>query len=145
MSKSERAVSCFEEGFSCAQAVLSTFGPGLGLSREAALRVAGGFGGGMGRMGRVCGAVTGAFMVIGLRYGKTRPEDEEKREKAYNLVNQFADAFRTRNGSIVCGELLGCDISTPEGRGLAREKGVFATLCPELVRDAAEIIEEILV
>ncbi len=144
MNRVERALSCFEEGFSCSQAMLSTYGPELGLDRETALRVATAFGGGMGRMGATCGAVTGAFMVIGLKYGRTRVEDEETKEKAYSLVREFADRFESRNGSIVCRELLGYDIGTPEERELAREQGLFATLCPRLVRDAAEIIERIL-
>jgi C_GCAxxG_C_C family probable redox protein len=144
MSQVKCAVSCFQEGFSCAQAVFSAYGPQYGLDRELALKVAGAFGGGMGHMGHVCGAVTGAFMVIGLKYGKTRPEDNETRDKAYSLVQEFAERFQGHNGSIVCRELLGCDISTPAALEMAREKGVFETLCPRLVQDAAEIIEEIL-
>jgi C_GCAxxG_C_C family probable redox protein len=144
MSQIECAVSCFEEGFSCAQAVLSAYGPQYGLDRELALKVVGAFGGGMGHMGHVCGAVTGAFMVIGLKYGKTHPEDNETRDEAYRLVQEFAERFKSRNGSIVCRELLGCDISTPAALEMAREKGLFETLCPRLVQDAAQIIEEIL-
>ena len=144
MSQVECAVSCFEEGFSCAQAVFSAYGPQYGLDRELALKVAGAFGGGMGHMGHVCGAVTGAFMVIGLKYGKTRPEDNETRDKAYSLVQEFTRRFESRNGSIVCRELLGHDISTPAALEMAREKGLFENLCPRLVQDAAEIIEEIL-
>jgi C_GCAxxG_C_C family probable redox protein len=144
MDTVKRAVSCFEEGFSCSQAVLSTYGPQFGLEPEAALKVAGAFGGGMGRLGEVCGAVSGAFMVIGLKYGKTRAEDEETKEKAYSLVQEFADRFSSRNGAITCRELLGCDINTPEGRANAKEQGLFATLCPRLVQDAAEIVEQML-
>jgi C_GCAxxG_C_C family probable redox protein len=124
--------------------MFSSYGPELGLDRETALRVATAFGGGMGRMGETCGALAGAFMVIGLKYGRTRVEDEETKEKAYSLVREFADRFESRNGSIVCRELLGYDIVTPEERELAREQGLFATLCPRFVRDAAEIIERIL-
>ena len=140
MNRVDRAVSSFEEGFSCSQAVLSTYGPRFGLGGETALRVATAFGGGMGHMGETCGAVTGAFMVIGLKHGRIRAEDEETRDKAYGLVTELADRFKSRNGSIVCRDLLGCDIGTPEGLALAREKNV----CPGFVRDAAEIIEEIL-
>jgi len=144
MNRVECAVSCFEEGFSCAQAVFSAYGPQLGLEREMALRVAGAFGGGMGHLGRTCGAVTGAFMVIGLKHGKTRAEDNETRDKAYRLVREFADRFQARNGSTVCKELLGYDISVPEEYELAGEKGMFAALCPKLVRDAAEIVEQMI-
>lgn len=144
MSKVEDAVACFEEGFSCSQAVCSAYAPQLGLERETALKVSGAFGAGMGRMGETCGAVTGAFMVIGLKHGKTRAEDDEAKERAYRLVQEFVDGFKARHGSIVCRELLGCDLSIPEQRALAQERKLTATLCPRLVRDAAEIIEQIL-
>ena len=144
MSKVELAVSCFDQGFSCSQALFSTYSPQFGLDRETALKVAGAFGGGMGHMGEICGAVTGAFMVIGLKHGGTIAEDEQSEEKTYSLVNEFVNRFKSRNGSIVCRELLGCDISTPEGLNTAREKKLFTTLCPKYVRDAAETIEQIL-
>jgi C_GCAxxG_C_C family probable redox protein len=116
----------------------------MGLDRESALRIAGGFGGGMGRLGEVCGAVSGAFMVIGLKYGKSHPDNDESetKEKAYALVYEFADRFRAHHGSILCRELLGCDISTPEGQAQAREKGMFSNLCPKLVQNAVEILEQ---
>lgn len=144
MNRVERAVSCFKEGFSCSQALLATYGTQFGLSRETALKVSGAFGGGMGRRGETCGAVTGAFMLIGLKYGMTEPEDEQTKEDIYGLVNEFVDKFKSRNGSIMCKALLGCDISTPEGMSLANKKKLFVTLCPKFVRDAAEIIELIL-
>ena len=144
MSKVDSAVSCFEEGFSCSQAILSTYGTQFGLNREIALRMASPFGGGMARMGETCGAVTGAVMVIGLKYGTADSEDMEKRERIYELVREFVDKFKSRNRSIKCRELLDCDISTPEGRKQAKDNELFDTLCPKLVRDAAEIIEQIL-
>lgn len=144
MNRSEHAVACFKEGFNCSQAVLSPFAPELGLERETALRIAGTFGGGMGRLGEVCGAVTGALMALGLKYGCVDPKNAEGKEAAYRLVREFADRFIARHGAILCRDLLGCDIGTPEGRELAREKGLFANLCPQLVRDAAEIVEQML-
>ena len=144
MNRVERAVSCFKEGFTCSQAMLSTYGPQFGLNHELALKVSGAFGGGMARMGETCGAVTGAFMVIGLEHGKTKNEDEQAKERAYSLIREFVDRFKSRNGSIVCRELLGYDISTPEGMKLIREKKLTTTLCPKFVQDAAEIIEQIL-
>ncbi len=140
----ERAISSFKEGFNCAQAIFSTYGEQLGLNREISLKVSGAFGGGMGRMGEVCGAVTGAFMVIGLKYGKTKAEDEETKEKCYSLVKEFVYKFKERNGSILCRELLGYDINTPEGLELIKRENLFSTRCPKFVQDSAEIIEEIL-
>ena len=144
MNRVERAVSCFKEGFSCSQAILSSYGEQFGLNREIALKVSGTFGGGMARMGETCGAVTGAFMAIGLKYGNARVEDKQAKERAYSLVREFVDRFKSRNGSIVCRELLGYDISTPEGMKLVKEKKLTTTLCPKFVQDAAEIIEQIL-
>jgi len=144
MSRVELASSCFEKGFVCSQAILATYGEQLGLEREIALKIADGFGSGMSRMAETCGAVTGAFMVIGLKHGRTIVEDRQAHEKTYDLVNEFVHRFKSRNGSIVCRELLGCDIGTPEGLNSAREKKLLTTICPKCVRDAAEIVEEML-
>ena len=144
MNEVEYAVSCFEEGFSCSQAVLLAYGERFGLNREMASKVSGAFGGGMGHLGETCGAVTGAFMLIGLKHGAVRAEDVQRRKKAHDLVREFALEFNSRNGSITCRELLDCDISTSEGMKRAEEAGLFSTRCPKFVRDAAEIIEQIL-
>lgn len=144
MSRIEEAVAFFKEGFVCSQAVLSAYSAQLGLDRDTALKIADGFGGGMARMGETCGAVTGAFMVIGLKHGRAAVEDAQAHETTYRLMNEFVRRFKLRNGSIVCRELLGCDISTTEGLRSARQQNLFTTVCPGYVRDAAEIIEEIL-
>jgi len=144
MSRVELTVSCFREGFSCSQAILSTYGTQFGLNREIALKVAEAFGGGMCHMGETCGAVTGAFMVMGLKFGRTIAGDKQSQDKTTSLVNEFVNRFKSRNVSIVCKELLGCDLSTPEGMNMAKEKNLFATICPKFVQDAAEIIEQIL-
>lgn len=144
MDEVERALSTFDEAFSCSQSVFSAFAPELGLDREMALRVATAFGGGMGHRGDTCGAVTGAFMVIGLKHGRVRAEDREIRDLAYSLVNQFVKEFQARHGSIVCRELLGFDLSTPEGQRLAEERWPDDMPCREVVRDAASILKEIL-
>jgi C_GCAxxG_C_C family probable redox protein len=145
MNQKERAVACFDQAFNCAQAVLSTYGPQLGLEHELALRVAGALGAGMGRLGETCGAVTGAFMLIGLKHGKTQPEDNESKERGYQLVREFAAEFESRHGSIKCRELLGCSIETPEQLELAKERELFETLCPRFIHDAAEIVEQLLI
>jgi len=123
--------------------LLSTYGARFGLDREMAFRVAGVFGSGMGR-GDTCGAVTGAFMVIGLKHGKTKGSDDLSQERADELARQFAERFIARNGSIVCRELLGCDISTSEGLKAAKKEKHFKKRCPKFVQDAAEILEELL-
>jgi len=142
--KPEQAVNIFKEGFNCSQAVISVYAEDFGLSRENALKIARGFGGGMGRMAQTCGAVTGVFMVLGLKYGNADIHDKEVREKIYGMVREFARRFENCNGSIVCRELLGCDISRPAGAAAAKENGLFASVCPKLVGDAVEILEEMM-
>jgi C_GCAxxG_C_C family probable redox protein len=142
--KVEVAVSCFREGFSCSQAILSTWAGECGMERETALRTASAFGAGMGRLGEACGAVTGALMVIGLKHGPIDAKDKETKERNYALVRDFTDRFRSRNASLLCRELLGCDLTTVEGMETAKQKGLFTERCPRFVRDAAEILDDIL-
>ena len=141
-SKVQQAVEKFEKGFNCSQAILSTYCEQYGLDEKAALKIATGFGGGM-HIDGTCGAVTGAFMVLGLKYGNTE-EDKQAKENTYIKVIQYAKKFSARNGTVKCHDLLDCDITTREGLEIARQKGVFSSICPGLVKDAAEILEEML-
>jgi len=144
MHEVDQAVACFAKGFNCSQAVLSACGSKFGLDQDTALKVAGAFGGGMARMGETCGAVTGAFMVIGLKHSKIKQGDDAAREKTYEVVEEFVSRFKSRNSSIVCRDLLGCDLSKPGGLQTAKEKELFTTICPKFVKDATEIIGELL-
>jgi C_GCAxxG_C_C family probable redox protein len=144
MSEVEKAISCFSEGFMCSQAVLSAYAGQFGMDRETALKVSAAFGGGMGRMGETCGAVTGAFMVIGLKYGRLAVTDTKSHEKTNRLVREFVGRFKSLNGSIVCRELLGCDLSMPDGQKTFVDKKLRDTLCTKFVRDAAEIVRQLL-
>ncbi|MDH7512602.1 MAG: C-GCAxxG-C-C family protein [Clostridiales bacterium] len=141
MNRSESALQSFRQGWSCSQAVLSVFCESLGLEREKAFKISQAFGGGMARMGKTCGAVTGAMMVIGLKHGRTRPEDEKAKEKTYALVLEMARRFQERHGSLVCRELIGFDLSTAEDHEQAKKHGVFESLCPQFVADAVTILE----
>ena len=101
-------------------------------------------GAGMGRLGEVCGAVTGAMIVIGLKYGHTEAKDKETKAKTYDRARDLGERFRALHGSLLCRELLGCDLGTAEGMETARQKGYFTELCPRFVREAAEILEDVL-
>jgi len=136
---SDDAVKMFGEGFICSQAVFAAFAEDLGLDIKMSLKIANGFGGGIARNQHICGAVSGAIMLIGLKYGKTELADLSSHEKTYEIVNRFIDKFTEKNGAINCFELLGCTL--PE----AREKGLFASLCSNYVRDAAVILEDLLI
>jgi len=143
-NKKTMALAQFDKGYTCSQAVFSAYAEDLGLDQETALKIAGPFGGGMGRKAETCGAVTGALMVIGLEYGAIDATDSEAKEKAYALAREFLDRFETRHGSSRCKELLGWDISTPAGHEAAKYRQLFSTLCPKYVANAAEIVGEIL-
>jgi C_GCAxxG_C_C family probable redox protein len=123
---------------------LASFANESGLDKDLALKVACGFGGGFAGLGGPCGAVTGAMMAIGLKYGKEKPGDEEAKEKTYRTVREFIHRFEQRHGASLCRELIKADISTPEGFQAARNKGLIATTCPAFVRSAVEILEELL-
>ena len=142
MSDVERAVGGFREDFNCCQSVLSAYGPRFGLDRELAIKLASGFGGGIGHQGETCGAVTGAIMVIGLKHGGVL--DEDSAEKLYGLIARFLEKFKARHGSTHCRELLDCDITTPEGLQAAKDSGLFEERCPNFIRASAEILEELL-
>ena len=92
---------------------------------------------------QTCGAVTGAFMVLGLKFGKTRADDIEAKMKVAKLTNEFAKKFKARHGSITCTALIGHNISTPEGLKQPK-KELFKQLCPKYVISAAEILDEML-
>jgi C_GCAxxG_C_C family probable redox protein len=138
------AVAAFGRGSSCSMAILSAYGPDFGLDAGVAARIASPFGAGVAKTGEICGAVSGALMVIGLTQGPEDIRDAASREKVYALAGRFIDEFAARNGSVNCTELIGYDLSRPEEFALAREKKVFATRCSRLVRDAGEILERIL-
>jgi C_GCAxxG_C_C family probable redox protein len=144
MKKSDRAVAVLKDGFNCAQAVFSTFASGMDLDEREAAKIASAFGGGMARSGGTCGAVTGAFMTLGLKYGSSRPQDKEEKEKSYEIAREFVRRFTARNGTALCRDLLGCDISTHAGYERAKEQGLFDTVCTKLVKDAVEILEDML-
>jgi C_GCAxxG_C_C family probable redox protein len=144
LSKAKEAKKQFEKGFSCAPAVFSTYSERFGLEKELALKIACGFGGGIGRMGRTCGAVTGAVMVIGLKHGQANAADEESRQETHKLVRKFIDKFAALYGSVECRELIGYDLSNSRELKSARESGTFESKCPGFVYDAAGILEDIL-
>ena len=134
----------FCEGYNCAQAVLCAFEDVTGLNRENAALIASSFGGGLARMREVCGAVSGAAIVLGLARGYSSPKDHDAKTAHYHLVQEFAARFREENGSIICRELLGGAAGhgpDPEKRS---ESYYRKRPCPALVRQAAEILDSLL-
>lgn len=136
----ELVTGLFMRGQDCSQVVFSHYADELGLSADEANRLAAAFGGGSG-MGETCGAVIGAMMVIGSKYGHNGPDDMEHRDLLMAKRAEFIEKWKERRGSCMCNTLVGDDISTPEGLGRILEAGTMFTLCPELVLDAIDILD----
>jgi len=124
----------------CAQTVFSLHAKDLGIDEKTALKIASGFGGGM-ACAETCGAVTGSYMVIGLKHGHASSDPEEKANTKLK-IQQFNEKFIQAHGSLICKKLTGYDISTPEGSEAAKDEGVFETKCPMFIKTACTIIEE---
>lgn len=137
----EQAVVLFTGGMACSQAILATYGPLFGFDRDEAIRIARGFGGGMGRLSETCGAVTGAFMAISLKFDGT---DKQTKEDNYALMQEFARRFKSKHHSLNCTQLLDCDLGKPEDQAKFRELGRMQSHCICYVREAAQHLEELL-
>ena len=139
----KKAMDLFAEGFNCSQSVFLAFEDLYGLDRQMALRLSSSFGGGMGRLREVCGAVSGMFMVAGLIYGYDDPTDHEAKTMHYKRIQELAAAFQEENGSIICRDLLGLgsgkDGYEPEKR---TEEYYKKRPCGQLVGIAAGIMEK---
>ena len=125
-------------------AVFSAFSEELGIKQNLALSITQGFGGGMGHNDGTCGAVTGAYMALGLSQKASIDNPRENIDKTYTLINEFNRKFKELYGSLNCTGLLGYNLSQPDELVKARESGVFTTKCPNFVRDAAKIVEDLL-
>lgn len=142
-TKGDIAKQYFLQGYNCSQAVLLAFAEDLGIDEKTAVMISSGFGGGIGRMREVCGAVSGMVMVTGLKYGYDNPKNFEAKKELYKKIQNLADEFKKDNGSIICRELLGLSekekiTSTPEKRTAEYYK---KRPCPELVKFAADLVD----
>ena len=146
-TRKEKAERLFKEGYNCSQAVFGAFNDLYGIDDETALKLSTSFGGGMGRMREVCGAVSSMFMIAGLETGTADGSDKDGKKHNYDVVQHLATEFKEKNGSIICRELLGLDQdgnkvdvsdTTPENR---TKEYYQERPCVELVKDAVDIIE----
>lgn len=139
---SEKAVNNFKSGYNCAQSVFLAFAEDFNINQETALKLSSSFGGGMGRLREVCGAVSSMFAIAGLKYGYTSPNDDEAKAKHYELIQALAEKFKSKYGTIICRELLelpeGADSPIPSKR---TEEYYQTRPCEAFVRYASEIIE----
>lgn len=142
-SRAEIAMNYFKEGYNCSQSVVLAFHDLCGIEFKTALKISSSFGGGMGRLREVCGAVSGMFMVAGLLYGYENPKDYLSKTKHYERIQDLATAFKERNHSIICRELLGLEAGPDSPIPELRTKEYYKKRpCVELVGMAADIMEE---
>ncbi|MGN1466774.1 MAG: C-GCAxxG-C-C family protein [Ruminococcus sp.] len=143
MNHKDKAQEYFSNNFNCSQAVFTTFATEMGIDEELALKIATQFGGGA-RKGEMCGAVSGALMVLGLKYGHSHSDNSEEKARAYQISEEFMNRFIQKNGTVVCRELLGYDLSKPEDMQRIKELNLFKTTCPQMIRCATEIVDEMI-
>ena len=141
MSSEEKAVEIFKGGFNCSQAVLAAFSSKYGMDEKAAKKIACGFGAGCARQSLTCGAVTGAYMVIGLKHGRTDKDDNAARDTTYENARELTEKFKSLHGSVNCTDLLGCNLGTPEGSSTFMEKELYKKKCLYYIRDVCRILE----
>jgi len=140
------AVETFKNRYNCSQSVLSVFAEELNLKKDTALKLASPFGSGIAYLQETCGAVTGALMAIGLKYGKGENGTDEDKLNAYKLSGHFLIEFKRLHGTVCCRELLdGLNMSTPEGMARIMELDYFRIRCANYVKDAIGIVENILI
>ena len=145
MDRSDQAVSKFMEGYNCAQAVFFSFSDFVKIDKDTALKLACGFGAGMGRKEEVCGAVSGGIMVIGAKYGRGENDDRSATEVTYAKTRELMDQFAGRYGTFICRRLLNeCDLTTEEGQKQFKENDLFNKTCKVCVQSVVEILENIM-
>jgi C_GCAxxG_C_C family probable redox protein len=144
MKNKETAIESFRSGFNCSQAVLEAYCDELNIDKDLALNISCGFGGGMGRLQETCGAVTGAYMVLGVFNGKKFRNNKDKKEGAYSMIQQFSKRFKSIHGTTDCKSLLKCDLNTEEGHRYAKENGLFETVCEQCISDSVNILEDLI-
>lgn len=144
MSESKKAQEQFNLGLNCSQSIIAQYAQRYDLDIKTACKLATGFGGGMGRMGNTCGALSGAYLVLGLEYGSDSATEKSKKNHTYEKIQTLTAQFEKKHGSCNCRDLLGCDISTPEGQQHAKDKGLHQSKCTGFVKDTVDILETLL-
>ena len=141
-TKSDLATAHFHSGFNCAQSVAAVFCEKYGVDKNAVVTMCSGLGAGF-RSGEICGAVSGAVLVIGFKYGQNIVEDKAAKDNCNTKTVEFMNLFRTKNESVVCRDILGFDLSIKEEYEQAQEQNLFKTTCVDMVKSAVELLEEL--
>ena len=136
-SRVQQVLNCFTKGYNCCQSILATYGDVYGLDNETALKLAAGMGGGIGHTGKVCGFVSAACLLLGLKHGT---DTAEAKLKVFPICGKFCDEFAAEYGSTDCMDIIKCDIRTMEATVKAKADGIF-NICGECGQFAAELLE----
>jgi len=140
----ETAIYSFNSGYNCAQSVLSAYANFLDFDINQLINISSGFGAGMGRLQETCGAVTGAFMVIGLSNGKKNQDNASLKQESMMLIQTFTEEFKKKNGTINCKALINCDLNTDEGQKYFEEKNIMETVCSKCISDSIGIVNKLI-
>ncbi|MEE4260276.1 MAG: C-GCAxxG-C-C family protein [Bacteroidales bacterium] len=143
MSKPQKAIKAFRKGYNCAQSVLSVYADELQFDKDLSMEIASGFGAGMGRIQETCGAVTGAFMVIGIYNSKKYTDQARGREESIHMIQDFNEQFVELHASTKCRDLLKCDLKTTAGQHYFATNKLSEKVCEKCVANAVEIIENL--
>jgi C_GCAxxG_C_C family probable redox protein len=143
-SVEDKAIESFRAGLNCAQAVVTSFSDELSFDKDIAERISCGFGGGMGRLGETCGAVTGSYMALGIFNCKDFNDNASRKEATYAMVQEFSRKFKQINGTTDCRSLLKCDLGTEEGHRFAKENNLFGTVCEKCIKDSIKIVNQLI-
>ena len=143
MNTTEKAIKLYKDEYNCPQSVLCAYADKLGLDQETAQKIASPFGGGIARTGKICGAITGGLMVIGMKNWTDGSDKEAAKSKVYQISNEFMDEMRKRNNTLNCEGLLGISVSTAEGRALVKEKNLNQKICNKVITDVINILDNI--
>lgn len=140
----ETAIHSFNTGSNCAQSVLSAYAEELEIDTNLVMSLSSGFGAGMGRLQKTCGAVTGAYMVIGLSNGKKGYDNASLKQESTTMIQEFTQEFIQENGSINCKALVNCDLNTEEGQRYFEENNIMETVCSKCISDSIGIINKLI-
>lgn len=144
ITKKAKATEAFHSGMNCAQSVLLAYTKELKVDENTAFQISSGFGGGMGRLQKTCGAVTGAFMVIGLHNCNKYNNHDQQRDNNIRMIQEFNRKFISIHESIECIDIMSCDMNTEEGQNFIKENNLKTTICEKCVTDAIEIVNELI-
>jgi C_GCAxxG_C_C family probable redox protein len=142
-TKQEKAIESFRAGLNCAQATVTAYSDDLNFDNELAVRISCGFGGGMGRLQETCGAVTGAFMVLGIYYCSKFTDNKDRKEATYSAIQKFTDRFNSIHSTLNCKSLMNCSLRTEEGQKYIKDNNLHEKVCEKCIADAIMIVDEL--